>query len=147
MTEALHVMLMERNGDHPEWTKFLRTAFETNKPWNQIVREILHPNSDDEASRGAGTTSTLATSPTGFRGQPSALAIGSHMAMTTGERTRFFVGPTIFDRVTPEMTIGREEIFGPVLSVMRVDTLEDAIALVNAQAVACAVSHLLSVST
>jgi len=43
----------------------------------------------------------------------------------------FFVGPTIFDHVSPEMTIAREEIFGPVLSVIRVKTLDDAIALVN----------------
>jgi malonate-semialdehyde dehydrogenase (acetylating)/methylmalonate-semialdehyde dehydrogenase len=43
----------------------------------------------------------------------------------------FFLGPTIFDNVTPEMTIAREEIFGPVLSVIRVNTLDDAINLVN----------------
>ncbi|MGB9455353.1 MAG: CoA-acylating methylmalonate-semialdehyde dehydrogenase [Bryobacteraceae bacterium] len=43
----------------------------------------------------------------------------------------FFLGPTIFDHVTPEMTIAREEIFGPVLSVIRVDSLNDAIGLVN----------------
>ncbi len=43
----------------------------------------------------------------------------------------FFLGPTIFDNVDPGMTIAREEIFGPVLSVIRVKTLEDAIALVN----------------
>jgi len=43
----------------------------------------------------------------------------------------FFLGPTIFDHVTPEMTIAREEIFGPVLSVMRVNTLDEAIDLVN----------------
>jgi malonate-semialdehyde dehydrogenase (acetylating)/methylmalonate-semialdehyde dehydrogenase len=42
-----------------------------------------------------------------------------------------FLGPTIFDHVTPQMTIAREEIFGPVLSVMRVKTLDDAIDLVN----------------
>jgi malonate-semialdehyde dehydrogenase (acetylating) / methylmalonate-semialdehyde dehydrogenase len=42
-----------------------------------------------------------------------------------------YVGPTIFDHVTPEMTIAKEEIFGPVLSVMRVNTLDEAIALVN----------------
>ena len=42
-----------------------------------------------------------------------------------------FLGPTIFDHVTPQMTIAREEIFGPVLSVMRVATLDDAIELVN----------------
>ena len=43
----------------------------------------------------------------------------------------FYLGPTIFDHVTPEMTIAKEEIFGPVLSVMRVKTLDDAIELVN----------------
>jgi malonate-semialdehyde dehydrogenase (acetylating)/methylmalonate-semialdehyde dehydrogenase len=43
----------------------------------------------------------------------------------------YFLGPTIFDHVTPAMTIAREEIFGPVLSVIRVNTLDDAIDLVN----------------
>ena len=43
-----------------------------------------------------------------------------------------FLGPTIFDHVHPSMTIAREEIFGPVLSVIRVETLADAIDLVNA---------------
>jgi malonate-semialdehyde dehydrogenase (acetylating)/methylmalonate-semialdehyde dehydrogenase len=43
----------------------------------------------------------------------------------------YFVGPTIFDNVTPEMTIAKEEIFGPVLSVIRVGSLEDALKLVN----------------
>jgi malonate-semialdehyde dehydrogenase (acetylating)/methylmalonate-semialdehyde dehydrogenase len=43
----------------------------------------------------------------------------------------YFLGPTIFDNVTPEMTIAKEEIFGPVLSVIRMKTLDDAINLVN----------------
>ena len=43
----------------------------------------------------------------------------------------FYLGPTIFDHVTEEMTIARDEIFGPVLSVIRVNTLDDAIDLVN----------------
>jgi malonate-semialdehyde dehydrogenase (acetylating) / methylmalonate-semialdehyde dehydrogenase len=42
-----------------------------------------------------------------------------------------FVGPTILNNVKPEMRVAREEIFGPVLSVMHVDTLAQAIALVN----------------
>jgi len=42
-----------------------------------------------------------------------------------------FVGPTILDRVTPEMSAARDEIFGPVLSVMHVGSLDEAIALVN----------------
>ncbi len=44
----------------------------------------------------------------------------------------FFLGPCLFDGVTPEMTIYREEIFGPVLSVVRAATLADALSLVNA---------------
>lgn len=43
----------------------------------------------------------------------------------------YFIGPTIFDYVTPEMKIWQEEIFAPVLSIVRVDTLEEAIALTN----------------
>jgi malonate-semialdehyde dehydrogenase (acetylating)/methylmalonate-semialdehyde dehydrogenase len=43
----------------------------------------------------------------------------------------FFLGPTIFDNVKPDMTIAKEEIFGPVLSVIRVDSLDEAINLVN----------------
>ena len=44
----------------------------------------------------------------------------------------FFLGPTLVDRVTPAMRVYRDEIFGPVLSVLRVDTLDEAIELVNA---------------
>lgn len=43
----------------------------------------------------------------------------------------FWLGPTLFDNVTPEMSIYKEEIFGPVLSVIRVDTYDHALALVN----------------
>jgi malonate-semialdehyde dehydrogenase (acetylating)/methylmalonate-semialdehyde dehydrogenase len=42
-----------------------------------------------------------------------------------------FLGPTIFSNVTPDMAIYKEEIFGPVLSVVCVDTLDDAIAFTN----------------
>jgi len=43
----------------------------------------------------------------------------------------FFVGPTLLDNVTPEMSVYRDEIFGPVLSVVRLDHYEDAIKLIN----------------
>ena len=53
-----------------------------------------------------------------------------------GEMSRrgFFLGPTILDRVTPAMSVGREEIFGPVLSIARASTLDEAIAQANASA-------------
>ena len=44
----------------------------------------------------------------------------------------FWLGPTLFDDVTPDMDIYREEIFGPVLSVVRVGSYDEAVALVNA---------------
>ncbi|PSL36356.1 methylmalonate-semialdehyde dehydrogenase [acylating] [Planomicrobium soli] len=43
----------------------------------------------------------------------------------------YFIGPTIFDNVTTDMRIWKEEIFAPVLSIVRVDTLEEAIELTN----------------
>lgn len=49
-----------------------------------------------------------------------------------GHEGGFFLGGCLFDRVTPQMRIYQEEIFGPVLCVMRVDSLEEAIALINA---------------
>jgi malonate-semialdehyde dehydrogenase (acetylating)/methylmalonate-semialdehyde dehydrogenase len=49
-----------------------------------------------------------------------------------GHEDGFFLGTTLFDGVTPQMKIYQDEIFGPVLIVLRVQTLEEAIALVNA---------------
>jgi malonate-semialdehyde dehydrogenase (acetylating) / methylmalonate-semialdehyde dehydrogenase len=46
----------------------------------------------------------------------------------------FFLGPTILDEVQSRMTVAREEIFGPVLNVMRMDDLDAAIATVNRSA-------------
>lgn len=43
----------------------------------------------------------------------------------------FFLGPTIFDNVTPEMTIAKEEIFGPVVSIVRTKDLGEVVQLVN----------------
>jgi aldehyde dehydrogenase (NAD+) len=42
-----------------------------------------------------------------------------------------FIAPTVFDRVTPSMTIAREEIFGPVLAIMAVRTFEEAVEVAN----------------
>jgi malonate-semialdehyde dehydrogenase (acetylating)/methylmalonate-semialdehyde dehydrogenase len=49
-----------------------------------------------------------------------------------GHEEGFFVGPTVIDGVTPQMDCYAEEIFGPVLSVLRSDSVDEAIALINA---------------
>ncbi len=48
-----------------------------------------------------------------------------------GYENGFFVGPTLFDKVKKNMTIYKEEIFGPVVSVVRVDNYDEALSLVN----------------
>jgi malonate-semialdehyde dehydrogenase (acetylating)/methylmalonate-semialdehyde dehydrogenase len=51
---------------------------------------------------------------------------------THGIKEGFFLGTTLFDRVKPQMEIYKHEIFGPVLAVLRADSLEEAISIVNA---------------
>ena len=48
-----------------------------------------------------------------------------------GNEDGFFFGPTLFDHVNPDMSIYTDEIFGPVLSVVRLDSYEEAIQLIN----------------
>ena len=53
MQELFNSLLMERLGEHAEWQKYLLASFTANKHWDQMVREMLSPNADDEAARGA----------------------------------------------------------------------------------------------
>ena len=48
-----------------------------------------------------------------------------------GHQDGFYVGPTLFDEVTTEMEIYKQEIFGPVLIVLRTDTIDDAIEMIT----------------
>ncbi len=64
--------------------------------------------------------------------QGATLAVDGRGLTVPGHEDGFFVGPTVIDRVTSEMDVYREEIFGPVLSVVRSDDVDDAIALINA---------------
>ena len=59
------------------------------------------------------------------------LEFGGKQLMENGLDKGYFVAPTIFSEVTKEMTIYREEIFGPVIGITTVDTYEEAITLAN----------------
>ncbi len=56
---------------------------------------------------------------------------GGKKAEGEGLENGYFVEPTVFDHVTPDMRIAREEIFGPVLSVLRVKTFDEAMMVAN----------------
>ena len=59
------------------------------------------------------------------------LLCGGKRAEGEGLDKGYFVRPTVFDRVTPDMRIAREEIFGPVLSVLRVRDFDEALRVAN----------------
>ncbi len=63
--------------------------------------------------------------------QGARLAVDGRGLVVPGYENGFFVGPTVIDEVTPAMDVYREEIFGPVLSVLRTDTVDEAIDLIN----------------
>ena len=61
----------------------------------------------------------------------ASLVVDGRGLKVPGRENGFFLGGCLFDRVSPSMSIYREEIFGPVLGVTRVANFEDALALVN----------------
>ncbi|MEO5663144.1 MAG: CoA-acylating methylmalonate-semialdehyde dehydrogenase [Nocardioides sp.] len=60
------------------------------------------------------------------------LVVDGRSVKVDGDQAGFWLGPTLFDHVTTDMDIYTEEIFGPVLSVVRVATYDEAVALINA---------------
>ena len=60
------------------------------------------------------------------------LVLDGRNVVVPGFENGYFVGPTILDKVTPEMTIGDREIFGPVTVIKRVKNFEEGLAVMNA---------------
>src|SRR6188472_2247793 len=59
------------------------------------------------------------------------IVVDGRQVQADGGKDGFWLGPTLIDNVTPEMSVYTDEIFGPVLSVLRVDTYDDALELIN----------------
>ena len=60
------------------------------------------------------------------------LVLDGRNVRVEGFENGFFLGPTIFDRVTPEMEIGQYEVFGPVTAIKRIRDFEEGMAVINA---------------
>jgi malonate-semialdehyde dehydrogenase (acetylating) / methylmalonate-semialdehyde dehydrogenase len=95
---------------------------------------------DQESDMGPLVTAEHRERVTGYitRG----VAEGAHLLhdgrdlQVAGHEEGFFLGPCLFDHVKPDMTIYRDEIFGPVLSIVRVGSYEEARDLINQSAFA-----------
>jgi malonate-semialdehyde dehydrogenase (acetylating)/methylmalonate-semialdehyde dehydrogenase len=103
---------------------------------DKAARIRVGPGSDHESEMGPVITRQAKERIVGYIDRSE--SAGAHVALdgrdlvVDGYENGFFVGPTIVDRVTPAMEIYRDEIFGPVLSVVHVATADEAIDLVNA---------------
>jgi malonate-semialdehyde dehydrogenase (acetylating)/methylmalonate-semialdehyde dehydrogenase len=88
------------------------------------------PGLDPESEMGPVVTAQARDRIVGYIGDTSADVVvdGREVAC---EGDGFWVGPTLLDNVTTDMPVYRDEVFGPVLSVVRVDSLEEAIDLIN----------------
>ena len=69
---------------------------------------------------------------TGIKEGAKLIVDGRKPVVPAGCEKGFYVGPTVFDHVTEDMSIGREEVFGPVLCIKRVDSFEEGLGIMNA---------------
>jgi malonate-semialdehyde dehydrogenase (acetylating)/methylmalonate-semialdehyde dehydrogenase len=93
------------------------------------------PGTDPDAEMGPVVTAQHRDKIVGYIDQGvregAELVVDGRGLKLQGYEDGYFVGGTLFDRVTPDMTIYKEEIFGPVLSVLRADSFETASRLIN----------------
>lgn len=64
--------------------------------------------------------------------QGAIILVDGRNYIVEGKEEGFYVGPTVIDNVKPEMRIAKEEVFGPVLAIMRVDNVDEALKIENA---------------
>jgi malonate-semialdehyde dehydrogenase (acetylating)/methylmalonate-semialdehyde dehydrogenase len=101
------------------------------------AREVkVGPGRDPASEMGPIVTAAARDRIVGLIGtgaeQGASLVVDGRELSVDGHEQGFFVGPTVIDRVRPEMDVYREEIFGPVLTVVRAESVDEAIALINA---------------
>jgi malonate-semialdehyde dehydrogenase (acetylating)/methylmalonate-semialdehyde dehydrogenase len=96
---------------------------------------VIGPGSDPASEMGPLVTATHRDKVAGYVDEGvregARLVVDGRGLAVDGHRDGFFLGPCLFDNVTPEMSIYRDEIFGPVLSVVRVETYDDAARLLS----------------
>ena len=60
------------------------------------------------------------------------ILVDGRKTIVEGKEDGYYVGPTVIDFVTPNMSVAKEEIFGPVIAIIRTDTVDEALAIENA---------------
>ncbi len=101
----------------------------------RIDRLRVGPGANDQSEMGPLVTAQHRNRVAGYvekgLSEGAELVADGRSLMVDGYEDGFFLGPCLFDRVRPEMSIYQDEIFGPVLSVVRANSYAEAIDLVN----------------
>ena len=96
---------------------------------------VVGPGRDPRSEMGPVVTSAAKERIEGLIGtgeqQGAKVLVDGRGIKVAGHESGFFVGPTVIDQVQPTMDVYTEEIFGPVLSVVRADSVDAAIDLIN----------------
>ena len=102
----------------------------------RIDRLRVGPGANDQSEMGPLVTAQHLERVAGYvekgLSEGAELVADGRSVTVEGYEDGFFLGPCLFDRVRPEMSIYQDEIFGPVLSVVRANSYAEAIDLVNA---------------
>jgi malonate-semialdehyde dehydrogenase (acetylating)/methylmalonate-semialdehyde dehydrogenase len=102
----------------------------------RIDRLRVGPGANDQSEMGPLVTADHLARVAGYvdkgLSEGAELVSDGRTLSVDGYEDGFFLGPCLFDQVTPDMSIYRDEIFGPVLSVVRADSYAEAIDLINA---------------
>jgi malonate-semialdehyde dehydrogenase (acetylating)/methylmalonate-semialdehyde dehydrogenase len=101
----------------------------------RVAKLKVGPGTDAEAEMGPLVTGqhrdkVLSYIDAGLR-EGAVLAIDGRGVEVPGHESGFFLGPCLFDHVKPNMSIYRDEVFGPVLVMVRAESYDDAVSLLN----------------
>ncbi|CAL8975274.1 Putative 3-oxopropanoate dehydrogenase [Cellulomonas sp. T2.31MG-18] len=91
-----------------------------------------HPDSDMGPIISAQSKARITSLIDSAEAEGAKILVDGRDTVVPGSEGGWFLGPTVIDGVHPEMTINRQEVFGPVLEVIRISGLEEGIALINA---------------
>ncbi len=113
-------------GDAQEWTEEIKTALSNIQPgvWNDeksAYGPLINQNSKNKVLRLIKSAYD----------QGAEVLLDGSDCVVEGYENGYFVGPTLFNNVTDEMDIYKEEIFGPALLLMKAESLEEAIKIIN----------------
>jgi malonate-semialdehyde dehydrogenase (acetylating)/methylmalonate-semialdehyde dehydrogenase len=101
----------------------------------RVARLTVGPGNDPDSEMGPLVTSEHRDRVTSYLGigeaEGATIAIDGREHDVRGEPDGFWLGPCLLDEVSPEMRVYSDEIFGPVLSLVRVDSMDDALGLIE----------------